>query len=854
MLLHSLLAAVTLVQGPTSRPVRPAASAAADADGRSVTAVRAVRPPVIDGRDDDPIWQQIPPITAFREWQPREDADPRFRTEAKIAYDEGNVYVFVRAFDPHPDSIMRPLSRRDQVGPSDKIGVLLDSYHDRRTGYEFWVTPAGVKMDVAIYNDGNEDDAWDGVWDVTTAVDSLGWTAEYRIPLSQLRYPRAATHTFGVMLGRDIYRYTERLAWPVVSRSKAGLVSQFGDITGLDGLGSPRRMELAPYTVAKNSSVPTASGFGRDQAFTMGADVKYALTSNLMLNGTVNPDFGQVEADPSVLNLTAFETFFQERRPFFVEGTGIFKFSVDCSQVNCSGEGLFYSRRIGRAPQLRDAYGDDRSPTATRILGATKLTGRLAGGLSVGLMDALTERVSGRADTTIEPQTNYGALRLQQDLNGGRTGFGLLVTNVRRSLDGATDTLLRHDATVAALDARHRFSHNTYEVSASLDYSRVAGTPTAIRYTQESSVHYYQRPDAGLPYDTTRTSLTGDAEEFHFGKVGGKHTGWETSYLRRSPGFEINDLGFLRRADQQSWNNWFGLHFNTPTKMYQRANWNFNWWQYWSARGLPQERAFNTNSHIQLQNRWWVHVGGTIGQLGTTYCDRCMRGGPALRVDRYLAPWFGFEGDDRHRLAPMLFFNYWRGDGGRSHSLNSNGMLMIRASSRFQPSLGFDYTVNHDDSQWYGNFADTLTPGLIHYTVATLAQKTLGLTARMDYTVSPTLTVQVYAQPFVSKGTYTTVRELADPRAATYGGRYQPYGDTAVTNNPGGFNYKQFNSNVVVRWEYRPGSTLFVVWTQGRQRGLGAEGGRSFSGDMRDLFDLHPDNTFLVKASYWINW
>ncbi|PYP70608.1 MAG: hydrolase, partial [Gemmatimonadetes bacterium] len=369
------------------------------------TAVRALRPPVIDGRDDDEVWAQAPAIMDFREWQPVEDGNPRFRTVAKIAYDDRNLYAFVRAYDPHPDSILKPLSRRDVFGPSDRVWVMIDSYHDRRSGYEFGVTAAGVKIDIAISNDGNEDMAWDGVWYVATAIDSLGWTAEYRIPLSQVRYPRASTHTFGIMILRDLYRYTERLSWPVLRQSRSGFVSQFGEVTGLDGLASPRRLEVAPYVVTKNVSVPTAGGFGRNQNVTAGANIKYGITSNLTLDGTVNPDFGQVEADPAVLNLSAFETFFQERRPFFVEGAGIFRFDVDCSAVNCNGEGLFYSRRIGRGPQLGRRYGTPSSATATTILGATKLTGRLPSGLSVGVLEALTQRAVGRADTTIEPRT-----------------------------------------------------------------------------------------------------------------------------------------------------------------------------------------------------------------------------------------------------------------------------------------------------------------------------------------------------------------------------------------------------------------------------------------------------------------
>src|SRR6266567_4283047 len=283
------------------------------------TAVRAKTPVVIDGRDDDEVWRVAPAITQFREFQPKEDGDPRFATEAKVAYDSRNFYVFVRAFDPHPDSILKLLARRDVRAATDQIKIIIDSYHDRRTGFEFAVNPAGVKRDYAIYNDGQtEDDAWDGVWDVATTVDSLGWTAEFRIPLSQLRYAHADTNTFGFAVWRDIQRYTERVSWPVYRQSQSGFASQLGDVTGLVGLPAPRRLEVAPYMVTKNISVPTGSSFDRSQKLTAGADLKYGLTSNVTLDATVNPDFGQVEADPAVLNLTAFETFFQERRPFFV--------------------------------------------------------------------------------------------------------------------------------------------------------------------------------------------------------------------------------------------------------------------------------------------------------------------------------------------------------------------------------------------------------------------------------------------------------------------------------------------------------------------------------------------------------
>src|SRR6266702_4091620 len=470
------------------------------------TAVRAKTPVVIDGRDDDEVWRVAPAITQFRELQPKEDGDPRFATEAKVAYADRYFYVFIRAFDPHPDSILKLLARRDVRAATDQLKIMVDSYHDRRSGFEFAVNPAGVKRDYAMYNDNQEDDAWDAVWDVGTQVDSLGWTAEFRIPLSKLRYVPGATNTFGFAVWRDIQRYSERVSWPVYRGSQAGVSSQLGELTGLDGLPSPRRPEIAPYLVTKNVSVTAGGGFDRSQKVTGGADLKYGITSNLTLDATVNPDFGQVEADPAVLNLTAFETFLQERRPFFVQGAGIFRFDVNCSQVNCNGEGLFYSRRIGRAPQLD--YGEPGSPTATTIYGAAKLTGRLPGGQTVGVLDAVTHRAASPLDETMEPTTNYAVVRTQQDFRNGESGVGMMFTAVNRNLDQWSQDFLRRSAYVGAVDFRHRFLQGHYQVSGSFDLSRVAGTDQAIALTQQDPVHFYQRPGAGVSFDSTRTSLS----------------------------------------------------------------------------------------------------------------------------------------------------------------------------------------------------------------------------------------------------------------------------------------------------------------------------------------------------------
>src|SRR5437773_1318834 len=643
-----------------------AASPAGPASATSALAVRTSEVVVIDGRADEAIWHTAPAITAFTQFSPVEGGPARFQTQAQVAFDDHNFYVFIRAHDPEPAKISTVLARRDVRPPTDQLKIVIDSFHDRRSGFEFAVSPGGVKRDYAIYDDNNEDGSWDGVWNVATRVDSLGWTAEFAIPLSQLRYPSSATHTFGFAIWRDIERYKERVAWPAYRPSQIGFVSQLGDLAGVDGIPAPRRFDVMPYTVAKNAPRPEDGRFDRHQSFNAGADFKYGLTSNFTLDGTVAPDFGQVEQDPAVLNLSVFETFLQEKRPFFLEGTGIYQFPVNSNQVNNIGEGLFYSRRIGREPQLGPRFGDASSPTSTTILGATKLTGRSAGGLTVGALEAVTRRELGRQDLTIEPATNYGVLRLQQDLNNHKSGVGAIFTAVDRSLDATTRDVLRRSAYVGGLDARHQFGPGkNYLLTAAVTASQIDGSHAALLRTQTDPAHFYQRPDGRLEVDPQRTALAGDAETLHLAKYGGGIVQFETSYQRISPGYEINDLGFLNRADWQDQSTWMGLQFLHPTKAYDQLRWNFNEWQDWTSAGdLQLERAVNTNAHVQFHNNWFAHAGGTLGQLGATFSDRSTRGGPPLRQSSYAGPWVEIQGDQRRALYPDVFAQIVRTDEG----------------------------------------------------------------------------------------------------------------------------------------------------------------------------------------------
>lgn len=817
----------------------------------TATAMRAERAPVLDGRDDDDVWRRAEPLTDFRMYVPREDGEPTYRTEARVAFDDRYFYALVRAFDPHPDSIVSLLSRRDVRTASDQIKIVIDSYHDRRSGYEFAVNPAGVKRDYTIYNDVEEDGSWDGVWDVATRIDSLGWVAEFRIPLSQLRFPAAASHTFGFGAYRDVARSGERVSWPLLRQSKFGFASQLGEVHGITGIGTLRRLEITPYTVTKNTTRTlardasgTPSAFGRNQTISGGADIKYGLSSNLTLDATVNPDFGQVEADPAVVNLTTFETRFQERRLFFLEGNGIFRFDLNCDDGDCIG--LFYSRRVGRAPQLAGLYGDDATPAAATILGATKLTGRLGSGLSVGVLNAVTQREVGSRDPlggerrTVEPLSNYFVSRLQQDLRAGKAGVGLMVTAVNRSLDEFSQPYLRRSGYTAGTDFRSRFGRDNFEVAGYLAASLVQGDTAAIRRTQTSAAHNFQRPDDNLLLDPTRTSLAGDAEQISVGKVGGGVTRFNVAYQRFSPGFEINDAGFLPRVDLQTQGAWFGLQFNNARHFYRRLGINFNQYSQFTSQGLRTDLGGNVNGFTQLTNQWWVFTGLGMRQLPGSYNDRSAQGGPAIYRSPVVNGWIGFDGDGRMRVIPHFFMSLGRGDYGRTLFRFVQPSVELRASSRFSASFAPSYSRNSDDTQLY-----FFEPGLF----AHLEYRQLAFGTRLNFTATPNLSLQVYAEPFISSGDFSSLREVDDPRASDYGRRYKP---ATRRGEPTDFSFKQFRSNTVLRWEYRPGSAIYLVWAQGREdsRDPGSFAARR---DLQNLFASHPDNTFLVKASYWFS-
>jgi hypothetical protein len=805
----------------------------------SVAAARAVRtesPVVLDGRDADPIWRTAPVTDDFHQFAPAEAAPARFRTAFQVAYDDRMLYVFLRMYDPHPDSLIALLSRRDVRTPSEWIKVVIDGYHDRRSGMQFMVNPAGVKRDANITNDVVEDGAWDAVWDASTRIDSLGWTAEYAIPFSQLRFPPSEVLTFGFGIWRDDVRHGERDSWPVYRPSLQTFASQLGDLVGIEGIGGQRRLEVMPYVVTKNVTQPVAGGGWRHpQQQAAGLDVKAGLGPNITLDATLNPDFGQVEADPAVLNLSAFEIRFEERRPFFQEGGNLFRCGGPC-------EGIFYTRRLGRAPQLRSAITD---PLASTIDAAAKLTGRLPSGLQFGLVGVSSAREVGASGTTIEPRTRAVVARVIQDFREGRSQIGTMITGLTRDLDEATRSVLRRDAYTVLVQGYHRFAER-WEVSGYAGRTATRGSEAAIARTQLSSVHYAQRPGGELVYDPTRTSLSGGVTSASIRRYAGR-VRWETTTRFAEPGTELNDMGLVVLVNDASIRNNLSFVSVRPSAWYRRAQLTFSSEQHWTSGGLPSGASVAMRSGGEFTNFWNYELYATTWNLGRSYCISCARGGPALRVSPGALLTVGLGGDLRKAIRPEAGVTVSRGDDGRSWHTQVEGGVNGRIGTRSSVELGLSYERRRNDTQPYANYGSPLSD-TTHYTFARLDQTTLAVVARANVTLTPTLSLQFYAQPFVASGAFSDWREIADPDAAAYADRFASF--SRVGSALQGYNAKQFNSNVVLRWEYRLGSTLFLVWQQGRADGRNPgtfDAGR----DLRSLFATHPDNTLLLKFSYW---
>jgi hypothetical protein len=729
--------------------------------------------------------------------------------------------------------------------------VIIDSYHDRRTAYEFAVNPAGVKQDRYWFNDTERDDSWDAVWDVRVSREANGWTAEFRIPFSQLRFNPGESLTFGFAVSRSIGRLNETSTWPLLARSANGYVSSFGELNGLSMRSSVRRLELVPYVVSSvtrqhpedNPLLQPSAGEAA-----VGLDVKYALTPGLTFTSTFNPDFGQVEADPAVVNLSAFETFFNERRPFFVEGSGMFKFDSDCWDGPCS---MFYSRRVGRAPQGTSVFPDNDGvyteyPSQSTILGAGKLTGRV-GRVSIGVMHAVTQEETGtmledgvRTQQAVEPTTNYTVARARREFANQSSIGGIFTSTVRRLPDALR--FIPDRAFSGGVDVDARFKR-FYSLTGYWAASTVRGDPSAILDLQENSRHYYQRPDAtSFTLDPSLTVLNGTSGRIGVNKIGGQRVRFGSQVGFKSPGFDLNDAGFLRRADETWTLNWFSLRSEVPNRWFRRRELNLNEWSVWNADGDHLVNGGNVNGNATFVNNW--EVGAGFNSNAGTLNDRETRGGPMMWFEGFKTFWSWMNTDNRKRVSANLF----NGGGSNGHGSSFHDHEL---SVTYRPVTALTATggmrINHaeNNDQW----TDLVTDTTDHYVFGRLSQTTVALTGRLNYTMSPTLSLQLYGEPFVSGGAYTDFREAIDPRNHDAALRYAPF---PYADNPD-FNVKSFRTTNVLRWEYKPGSTLFVVWQQARENDEVPIGFR-FGRDVRNIFAVPPKNVFLVKLAYWLNY
>ena len=865
--------------------------------GPEVRAVPLSGPVQLDGRLAEEVWQSAPAATGFRQNQPRDGEAATQRTEVRFAYDEAALYVGARMFDEQGSAgVQTRLVRRDGNADSDYLEVIFDTYHDHVGRLFFSVNPSGVRRDANGLG-GGEDESWDPVWDVETRIDSLGWTAEMRIPFSQLRYPETTDEqTWGLQIRRQANRLNELSMWSWWGRTETGGPPRFGHLAGLTITRAPGRAELLPYMVGRSSNVPLndpSDPFQDPHAWDArgGMDARVLLTSNLTLNATVNPDFGQVEVDPAVVNLSAFETFFQERRPFFVEGAGYFGFGnfncYFCS--NTSNLGMFYSRRIGRAPQggANAANAGDYAdvPDNTTILGAAKLTGRTGSGWSLGVLDAVTRREraavqltdGSRTSVTVEPFSNYFVGRVGKDLRGGATLLRAIGTSVVRDLDDPffRDRLTRR-AESFGLATEMWFGDRDYQLMAQVAGTQAVGDSGAILRLQRSSARYFQRPDRGNgangflsdAYDSSLTTMRGLGAYARFARESG-NLNWEVATNIRTPGFENNDIAFLSRADYWFMSANILQQWTKPTSWYRNLFFIVGGQQQYNFDGDLTDRQGQVFVYFQPLNYWninafWIHKPSVLD-------DRLSRGGPVLKRPGINFWSSSFSTDSRKAVVVNLFGNVGcstEGDCDRSIGLD----LQVRPVSNVSLSLGPN--LGHDESQlqYVTSIADPTAIAFFgrRYVFADLVQRSVSMDTRFNVTFSPNLTFELFVQPLIASGDYSRYKEYAAPRSE----QRLVYGEDVGTVTPGtrdvysidpdgtgpaasfdvedpSFTFRSLRGNAVLRWEYLPGSTLFLVWTRSSASDL-PRGTIDFGQDARALFRGPAENIFLVKLNYWL--
>lgn len=831
---------------------------ASAAERPSFQASRVATPPVIDGDLTDAAWQTAQEITGFTQHDPDDGKPATRKTVVKVVYDDNAVYFGAMMEDSKPVTSL--LGRRDNNLESDWFRISLDPQQDRLTGAAFWVNPANVQVDMILYNDFYDDWSWDGVWESAAKIVTNGWIAEVRIPFSQLRFPDKEVQAWGINFARRIVSNQEVDYLVNTPKGAQGFVSRFADLTGIAGIKPERMFEIVPYGVARSD---VHSGFdrsdpflsGSEQRFDGGMDFKYGLSSNLTLTGTINPDFGQVEVDPAVVNLTQFETFFPEKRPFFTEGVQMFRYGSGPAYgrwgFNFSSPTFFYSRRIGRSPQGRAAAHYSDVPGETTILGAAKITGKFGKGWSVGVLDALTDRETGTfaTETTrwrqpVEPMTNYFVARTAREY-GKNSRVGALVTSVNRRLPSEL-TGLRESAYFAGVDGYTLFRDKSWLFEWLAAGTLVQGSTEAMTATQVNPARYYQRPDAGhVELDPTRTSLSGFGGRAMLAKQTGVWR-YNVSAQTWSPGFELNDVGFMNRTDMTATS--VVVHYvdeKVRKLTRERSIW-VGKYQNWNHDGDLLANGVHGNTNVEFTNYWraWSWFGGGTKKLD----DRKTRGGPVVTSPGSVVVGGGFESDSRRKLSFVTEYEWFQtDDGGGSNfywlSLNyrPTSALRVSLSPFFIRQRTFaQYVATRRDTSFTATYSN-------RYIFATLDQKTFDMGVRAEWTASSRLSFQLYLQPFVASGDYHDFKQLTRPRSDDYES-IAP--EQFAIGNPD-FNFRSIRGNAVVRWEFRPGSALYVVWNENREDVVPI-GDFQLRRDLSALPDAAARDVFLVKVSYWL--
>jgi len=842
----------------------------------------SLHPPKIDGIFDDESWANVAWEDDFKQYQPNEGDAPSQKTSFKILYDNDNIYIAIKAFDTETDKIERRMTRRDGR-EGDMVGVHLDTYFDKRTAFAFFVNAAGVKNDGIMTNDGDgeDDTSWDPIWDVETSIDSEGWNAEMKIPLSQLRFAKKDKQLWGLQVYRDFFRSNELSIWKFIPQDAPGWISNFGLLEGIEHIKPKKQIEIAPYVMGSYGNYEKEEGnpfaTGNDFDFNAGIDGKIGITNDLILDFTINPDFGQVEADPSEVNLTAFESFFDEKRPFFIEGKNITDYKVTPGNSPWSQDNLFYSRRIGRRPHgypdlLDEEYAD--VPENTKILGAVKLTGKTQDGWSVGIIESVTSNEYAeidynggeRREELVEPLSNYFIGRVQKDINKGNTIIGGMFTTTHRKLENGDLNYLDNNAITGGLDFKQYFKERKYFLDVKLVASQINGSKEAILDQQLSSRRYYQRPDADyLGVDSNLTSLVGTGGNLSFGKNSNSGFRFAFNAAFRTPGIELNDVGYLRQSNTIFQYIWAGYSFTKPFSIFRRISINMNQWSGFDFGGVNLFNGGSFNSFVQFKNLWMLMAGYNMQFDGISNTE--LRGGPSMKDPGSQNIFLRVSSNDTKKFYSGIGFSSNIGNYNSSNSKRYSLDLNYRPFDNLSVALEPMYSDRYTELQYVSENTFNNEP---RYIMGSMDQETFSLTARIDFNITPDLTIQFYGSPFVSAGDYSVFKQVTDSHANEYTNRFNAYTDQQISysaqdelymvdesgdgntdytfSNPD-FNFKQFRSNFVLRWEYIPGSVVYAVWSQGRT-GYDNYGGFKYFDDISDLFTVTPHNIFLIKISH----